>query len=83
MAFVASLPCVVSGVVGISQNVHVVSGGRGRKADAKWIVPMQMKYHEELHRIGIKSFEAKYKLNLAELAEETERKWQEYLKENQ
>ena len=73
--------CVVTGISnGWSENVHVRTGGTGRKADACWIVPMVGWKHMELHRIGVKSFEEKYGIDLQALAVATEAAWQLELK---
>ena len=57
-------------------TVHVKTGGMGRKADARWTVPMIPHKHDELHRIGIRSFEAKYHVNLECLAIATQERWE-------
>lgn len=40
VAFVKSLPCIGCGVVGYSENAHVVIDGAGRKADYGQVVPL-------------------------------------------
>lgn len=72
-------PCVVSGVRGNIECVHVVTGGMGRKADWTATVPMAGELHRELHRIGIKSFEAKYDINLVALAAKTRARYLAYV----
>jgi hypothetical protein len=64
----AAQPCVVSGE-GPCENVHVRGDGMGRKAGYQSIVPMTAAHHRELHSLGLRSFEAKYHLDLAQLAE--------------
>ncbi len=60
-------------------NAHVRTGGIARKADCRWIVPLTFVEHNELHSIGQKSFEKKYRIDLKEKAEETEKAWQNRL----
>ncbi len=74
--WISDQPSIVSGR-GPCENVHVRNGGKGRKADACWIVPLTFEEHWELHQHGQKTFEKKYGIDLMEEAEKTERKWQE------
>lgn len=64
IAWMHASPCVITGRVPC-EIVHVRSGGTGRKADARFTVPMVAELHRELHRIGVLSFEAKYARELA------------------
>lgn len=73
--WIAAQPSVASGR-GPCVNAHVRTGGIGRKADARWIVPLTFDEHGELHQHGIKTFERKYKIDLLEEARKTEREWQ-------
>jgi cell division inhibitor SulA len=75
VAWVRSLPSVVTGMRPCV-NAHVRSGGTGRKADACWIVPLTGEEHAELHRIGQRSFAAKYRIDLETKAADIERLWQ-------
>jgi hypothetical protein len=82
VAFVRALPCLITGQ-SPCDNVHVVGGGAGRKADAEWTVPLIREKHEELHRIGVASFEAKYadelrQQSLAWHAQHTDRLWRAF-----
>ena len=56
-------------------NAHVRTGGMGRKADACWIVPLTWEEHNELHQHGAATFEAKYRVNLADEAARIESEW--------
>jgi len=62
--FTRESPSVVSGH-GPCVCAHVTPNddppsGMGRKADAKWIVPLTKEEHDELGQIGRWTFEAKY-----------------------
>ncbi len=59
-------------------NAHVKTGGMGRKADARWIVPLTAAEHDELHRIGQRTFEAKYAIDLAFWAQVIDARWEAY-----
>lgn len=56
-------------------TVHVRGGGVSRKADYRWTVPMIPVMHEELHRIGRRSFEARYNVDLELAAIATQQRW--------
>ena len=75
--WIAAQPCVVCGHVPC-QNAHVRTGGMGRKADAKWIVPLCAVCHPELHRIGPQTFERTYRIDLHDLATITDARWEQY-----
>jgi hypothetical protein len=75
-AWVKSLACAVSGRYGDIEQAHAKGGGAGRKADAEFILPLRRELHRELHRIGVRSFEAAYCVDLLSLAARTERLWQ-------
>lgn len=73
--WIAQRPSIVSGKLGC-ENVHVKSGGMGRKADACWIIPLTPSEHRELHQHGAQTFEAKYGIDLLAAAQRTEAAWQ-------
>ena len=73
-------PSIVSGKIPC-ENAHVRTGGVGRKADSKWIVPLTFEEHQELHQKGQRTFEAKYGVNLIECAERIEKEWQSWTKQ--
>lgn len=72
--WVKAQPCLVCGTVP-SENAHVRSGGMGRKADAKHIVPLCHTHHAALHQVGQKSFEATHRLLLDVWAAIVQDRW--------
>lgn len=74
-AWIRSLSCVLlwrtdpgrDGCCGRTEAAHVKSRGAGG-ADVGNVVPLCVRHHREQHAIGIKSFERKYTLSLAEQA---------------
>jgi hypothetical protein len=80
--WVKSQPCAVSGQRGQIVQAHAKGGGIARKADAEFVLPLLRTLHDELHQHGVKTFEAKYRVNLLALAALTEAKWQHYLQES-
>lgn len=81
--FVKALPCVVT-LKSPSENAHIKSGGMGRKAGYRFIVPMSAEKHHELHDIGIATFLRKYPwVNLEESAARTEAAWLEHQSQHQ
>jgi hypothetical protein len=79
--WVKSLPSIVSGRTPCV-NAHTSTGGMGRKADYTTIVPLTHEEHEELHRKGQRTFEAKYRVDLREAAQHIERYWQSITQHN-
>lgn len=71
--WVKKLPCLVCSR-GPCQNAHVTTGGTGRKADARFIVPLCFDHHNE-HHGGAQTFEAKYGLDLLAAAATTASLW--------
>lgn len=76
--------CAVCGAQAVfTEQAHAVGGGAGRKAGWRQTFPMcgvrrdllRGGCHGEAHRIGVKTFEAKYGITLAALAEQTQAKW--------
>ena len=78
--WVQGQPSVVSGRTPCV-NAHVPDpegpSGMGRKADARWVVPLTLEEEMELHRVGIETFQARHDIDLTEAARETERQWKE------
>jgi hypothetical protein len=79
-AWVRALPCILAGrhvCEGPVENAHVKGGGGSRKADARFIVPACHGAHrgpKGMHD-GIKSFAARWGLDLLALAADVERRW--------
>lgn len=78
VAYVKALPCVACGR-SPSENAHQGTGGTGRKSDYTTIIPLCPRCHREQHQHGAKTFAAKYNLDYAALAEETQRSWLAHL----
>jgi hypothetical protein len=94
-----SEPCAVCGMMGpgFCEVAHVKNGGMGKKADARYTIPLCPPHsvwdgsataapirkgcHRALHEMGAKSFEAKHGVDLLALADEYERKWQAHVAE--
>ncbi len=70
LAFIKAHPCCACRVVGYTEAAHTVTGGTGRKADARTIVPLcgirpyisglGEGCHGALHRLGVTTFEQGY-----------------------
>jgi hypothetical protein len=89
-AWIRGFPCVGCGIGGPIEAAHTTTGGMGRKADASTLVPLCGPHvlppyslyrfvescHRELHRVGIKTFEARHEVNLKALAAKYEAEWQ-------
>jgi len=50
----------------------------GRKSDYTQIVPMCHTHHEEMHRLGEKTFQRKYGLDLDMIAQVVTVRWEEH-----
>lgn len=74
--FVAGRPCVACEYGRNCENHHIQNGGKSRKADARFIVPLCWVCHREYHDIGRPAFEAYYEIDLDVCAAETEAAWQ-------
>ena len=61
---------------GPCQNHHIVTGGAGRKADARFIVPLCQACHLRIHRIGRPAFEMEWGVSLELCAAVIEENWQ-------
>jgi hypothetical protein len=75
--WVKALPCVVCGY-GPCDNAHVIGGGISRKAGYESIVPLcsgPHGCHAELHRIGVKTFGRRNRIDLCQAAERIANAW--------
>ena len=82
VAWVRALDCFVSYSVacdGPIENAHTESGGAGRRADARFIVPLCRKHHRQLHELGVDTFGRAYKVDLRFAASRVEENWQRHL----
>jgi hypothetical protein len=82
VAFVQGLPCVVSGE-SPCENAHIAGDGIGRKAGYDKIIPLAPRLHRLQHDIGAGTFAIRFRLNLKQLAADTEESWQTYLREKE
>lgn len=57
-------------------SAHIRNGGKGRKADACWTVPLTWDEHHELDTKGHKTFAAKYGVDLDHEAAITDARWE-------
>ena len=76
--WVKSLGCVICGG-SPCDAAHVKSGGMGRKADARWTVPLCRTHHDEVHQRGQRSFEARHDVYLDFAAEICDARWEQYV----
>jgi hypothetical protein len=57
------------------ENHHIKTGGKGRKADARFIVTLCAACHDDLHQHGRQRFEERYAIDLEVEAAATEARW--------
>lgn len=57
------------------ENVHIKTGGAGRKADASFVVAMCSRHHAFLHSMGRETFERFYSIDLDTEAAITKSRW--------
>ena len=75
--WIQSLPSVASGK-GPCEAAHVGTGGMGRKGDWTSIIPLTVQEHRaELHQWGPRTFEARYRLSLADEVAMIQRLWRQ------
>jgi len=81
-AWMRRQPSVVSGRTPcVSAHVKAEDpmgpSGTGRKANARWTVPLTYEEHVELHANGQETFEREHGIDLARAARETHARWLE------
>ena len=70
--FVHDLGCVICGAP--AENAHTRTGGTSRKGHYTTIIPLCTRHHDESHH-GIRTFAAKYRLDLEVIAAAVESAW--------
>ena len=65
--------CFTCGMLGLTEQAHLVSGGTSRKADARHIIPLCHWCHREQHRVGLADFAEAHGLAVQDLHDEAER----------
>lgn len=75
-AWFRTLGCLICGQS--PEIAHVTNGGMGRKADARYTVPLCTSHHAEQHQQGVKSFEQAYGVDLKASAEWVESQWRQH-----
>lgn len=73
-----SQPCVVCGGRPC-ENAHVKNGGMGRKADARFIVPLCHVCHQKVHEAGQQTFEMLYNMDLTLWSQIIDARWEQFL----
>lgn len=77
LAWIRTLPCAIPGCRSKAQAAHVrmgTGGGMGMKPPDRWSIPLCCVHHYEQHRTGHKAFDAKYGIDLREIAESLARR---------
>lgn len=80
--FVKGMACIVGRIQeypkcwGDMVNAHIKGDGAGRKADARFCVPLCVYHHDQLHELQPRLFQLGYGVNLEEAAKATEMAWQ-------
>jgi hypothetical protein len=64
LAFVRSLPCCVSGRTFGIEAAHVGARGMGQKSSDLETIPLNVLFHREQHRIGLRAFVKTYQLDI-------------------
>lgn len=82
-AWITNWPCCLTTCYQTtrSEAAHTEGGGMGRKAGSETLVPLCQLHHRESHR-GIKTFQAKYGIDLKALAAGYEARWQAHTPED-
>lgn len=74
-AWIRTLPSAVSGLSACEAAHTGTDGGTAEKASDYSCVPLTSEEHREQHRIGMKAFARKYRLNYARIAAQLNREW--------
>ncbi len=87
-AWLHAQPCAVSHRNGTPLDPIVAAhtkgdGGAGRKASARYQIPMLDSLHKELHQYGAETFQDSYGVDLVGLAESHWRAWLAFSGENE
>lgn len=61
-----------------TECAHVGNGGMGRKADARYTIPLCASHHRDLHENGALSFEDRWLVDLELQAAHYDRLWQSH-----
>jgi len=64
LEFVRSQPCCVCGNMHRSHPHHTEVSGTGIKGNDLSCIPLCGSHHTEIHHIGVKTFEDKYKVDI-------------------
>lgn len=87
--WVKARPCQVCLKIGVSENAHTIGGGAGRKAGYETIAALCGRHqwadefvvgcHGQLHALGPRLFQERYRVDLAQLAATLQAKWRAHL----
>jgi hypothetical protein len=83
LKYVRTLPCMITrtgencnGTPVVAHHLTFIKeGGMGQKVGDNWTVPLSHAHHQELHRIGEKTFWAKCGFTLEELETYAKELW--------
>lgn len=80
VAWIRAQPCAVSGQSGGAGDPIVAAHVRSRGAGGDWtsVIPLRQSLHDESHRIGVRSFEARHGVRLDALAAGIQARWIEH-----
>ena len=70
MEWVSTLPCVICNRPGQSDPHHVRifgNAGTGQKPDDCWCIPLCREHHNEIHSIGMYSFQERHNVLMVKL----------------
>ena len=67
LKYIRKQPCIISGREAEPHHLKAIGMGRNRKRQLPehyTAIPLARNYHAEVHQIGERAFELKYKINL-------------------